>query len=157
MGIKSSTRPRPRRSRSWPPTVSGIGGLGLCGALRRRRAAVVRAAGARGRRLGDQDARALLQSVIRAPLDLAVASMNPSLGQHERPLPESLDPGGQMEVETVVDTGESQTAGVNRGPSSAPLRLVVNGATRVVDLEPRTSLLDALREHMQLTGSKKGC
>lgn len=69
MGIKSSTRPRPRRSRSWPPTVSGIGGLGLCGALRRRRAAVVRAAGARGRRLGDQDARALLQSVIRAPLD----------------------------------------------------------------------------------------
>jgi hypothetical protein len=69
MGIKSSTRPRPRRSRSWPPTVSGIGGLGLCGALRRRRAAVVRAAGARGRRLGDQAARALLQSVIRAPLD----------------------------------------------------------------------------------------
>jgi xanthine dehydrogenase YagT iron-sulfur-binding subunit len=35
--------------------------------------------------------------------------------------------------------------------------LVVNGASRVVSLEPRTSLLDALREHLQLTGSKKGC
>ncbi|HEV7882614.1 MAG TPA: (2Fe-2S)-binding protein [Solirubrobacteraceae bacterium] len=37
------------------------------------------------------------------------------------------------------------------------MSLVVNGASRVVSLEPRTSLLDALREHLQLTGSKKGC
>jgi xanthine dehydrogenase YagT iron-sulfur-binding subunit len=35
--------------------------------------------------------------------------------------------------------------------------LVVNGERRVVDLEPRVSLLDALREHLELTGSKKGC
>jgi xanthine dehydrogenase YagT iron-sulfur-binding subunit len=35
--------------------------------------------------------------------------------------------------------------------------LVVNGVSRVVDLEPRTSLLDGLREHLELTGSKKGC
>jgi xanthine dehydrogenase YagT iron-sulfur-binding subunit len=27
----------------------------------------------------------------------------------------------------------------------------------MIDLEPRVSLLDALREHLQLTGSKKGC
>jgi xanthine dehydrogenase YagT iron-sulfur-binding subunit len=46
---------------------------------------------------------------------------------------------------------------VNRGPSSAPLTLVINGVLRVVELEPRTSLLDALREHLHLTGSKKGC
>jgi xanthine dehydrogenase YagT iron-sulfur-binding subunit len=44
-----------------------------------------------------------------------------------------------------------------RGPSRAPVALRVNGSVRVVDLEPRTSLLDALREHLQLTGSKKGC
>jgi xanthine dehydrogenase YagT iron-sulfur-binding subunit len=44
-----------------------------------------------------------------------------------------------------------------RGPSRAPVALCVNGSLRVVDLEPRTSLLDALREHLQLTGSKKGC
>jgi xanthine dehydrogenase YagT iron-sulfur-binding subunit len=33
----------------------------------------------------------------------------------------------------------------------------VNGASHVVELEPRVSLLDALREHLDLTGSKKGC
>jgi xanthine dehydrogenase YagT iron-sulfur-binding subunit len=33
----------------------------------------------------------------------------------------------------------------------------VNGTTRPVELEPRVSLLDALREHLDLTGTKKGC
>jgi xanthine dehydrogenase YagT iron-sulfur-binding subunit len=35
--------------------------------------------------------------------------------------------------------------------------LVVNGKKHEVPLEPRVSLLDALREHLGLTGSKKGC
>jgi len=35
--------------------------------------------------------------------------------------------------------------------------LTVNGSTYAVDLEPRVSLLDALRERLGLTGSKKGC
>jgi xanthine dehydrogenase YagT iron-sulfur-binding subunit len=35
--------------------------------------------------------------------------------------------------------------------------LRVNGQDRPVALEPRVSLLDALRDHMQLTGTKKGC
>jgi xanthine dehydrogenase YagT iron-sulfur-binding subunit len=47
--------------------------------------------------------------------------------------------------------------GGDRGPSSCPVLLLVNGQTRAVDLEPRTSLLDALREHLELTGTKKGC
>ena len=33
----------------------------------------------------------------------------------------------------------------------------MNGASRPVDLEPRVSLLDALREHLGLAGAKKGC
>jgi xanthine dehydrogenase YagT iron-sulfur-binding subunit len=33
----------------------------------------------------------------------------------------------------------------------------VNGDLHEVDLEPRVSLLDALRDHLSLTGSKKGC
>ena len=37
------------------------------------------------------------------------------------------------------------------------MTLEVNGRTRVVELEPRVSLLDALREHLDLTGTKKGC
>jgi xanthine dehydrogenase YagT iron-sulfur-binding subunit len=43
------------------------------------------------------------------------------------------------------------------GPGSVPVRLEVNGRPHGVDLEPRVSLLDALREHLDLTGSKKGC
>ncbi|MCY1140149.1 2Fe-2S iron-sulfur cluster-binding protein [Actinoplanes sp. Pm04-4] len=35
--------------------------------------------------------------------------------------------------------------------------LVVNGAEQSLDLDPRTTLLDALREHLGLTGAKKGC
>jgi xanthine dehydrogenase YagT iron-sulfur-binding subunit len=38
-----------------------------------------------------------------------------------------------------------------------PFRLKINGAERNVSLDPRTTLLDALREHLNLTGSKKGC
>jgi xanthine dehydrogenase YagT iron-sulfur-binding subunit len=37
------------------------------------------------------------------------------------------------------------------------IELVVNGMVQRLNLDPRTSLLDALREHMQLTGTKKGC
>jgi len=33
----------------------------------------------------------------------------------------------------------------------------VNGAVKSLDLDPRTTLLDALREHLKLTGTKKGC
>ncbi|NRQ51420.1 2Fe-2S iron-sulfur cluster-binding protein [Aeromicrobium stalagmiti] len=35
--------------------------------------------------------------------------------------------------------------------------LEVNGVQHACDLDPRTTLLDALREHLDLTGSKKGC
>jgi len=35
--------------------------------------------------------------------------------------------------------------------------ITVNGKARALDLDPRTTLLDALREHLLLIGSKKGC
>jgi xanthine dehydrogenase YagT iron-sulfur-binding subunit len=37
------------------------------------------------------------------------------------------------------------------------VRLTVNGRLHALDLDPRTTLLDALREHLALTGTKKGC
>src|SRR3981081_1811342 len=43
------------------------------------------------------------------------------------------------------------------GPSGSPMLLSVNGKSHALVLEPRVSLLDALREHLGLTGSKKGC
>ncbi|MDB5898923.1 MAG: (2Fe-2S)-binding domain protein [Ramlibacter sp.] len=42
-------------------------------------------------------------------------------------------------------------------PPTAPVQLRVNGETHSLTLDTRTSLLDALREHLGLTGSKKGC
>ena len=38
-----------------------------------------------------------------------------------------------------------------------PVTLAVNGKAYRLELDPRTTLLDALREHIGLTGSKKGC
>jgi xanthine dehydrogenase YagT iron-sulfur-binding subunit len=45
------------------------------------------------------------------------------------------------------------------GAASAPMTVVlrVNGADHRLTLDSRTTLLDALREHLHLTGSKKGC
>src|SRR6201987_2290340 len=44
-----------------------------------------------------------------------------------------------------------------RGPSAGAVTLTVNHKPRPLSIEPRVSLLDALREHLGLTGSKKGC
>jgi xanthine dehydrogenase YagT iron-sulfur-binding subunit len=52
---------------------------------------------------------------------------------------------------------ELHVAAAIRGPHATPVPLNVNGETQIVEIEPRTSLLDALREHLHLTGSKKGC
>src|ERR1700733_9519991 len=42
-------------------------------------------------------------------------------------------------------------------PSPVGLELQINGHPHSLTLDPRTTLLDALREHLALTGSKKGC
>ncbi|HEX3306819.1 MAG TPA: (2Fe-2S)-binding protein [Streptosporangiaceae bacterium] len=44
-----------------------------------------------------------------------------------------------------------------RGSETGTVVLSVNGQERELRIEPRVSLLDALREHLGLTGSKKGC
>src|ERR1051325_9559567 len=37
------------------------------------------------------------------------------------------------------------------------LRLEINGRLHALEVEPRVTLLDALREHLHFTGTKKGC
>lgn len=48
-------------------------------------------------------------------------------------------------------------AGAQEAPQTASVTLKVNGQPHPLSLDPRTSLLDALREHLDLTGTKKGC
>jgi xanthine dehydrogenase YagT iron-sulfur-binding subunit len=55
-----------------------------------------------------------------------------------------------MNVSTAVETAPA-------GTETTHIALTVNGNARRFDLDPRTSLLDALREHLHLTGTKKGC
>jgi xanthine dehydrogenase YagT iron-sulfur-binding subunit len=55
----------------------------------------------------------------------------------------------------VSSPAAAQVAGA--GPASLDLFLRVNGTEHRLTLDPRTTLLDALREHLHLTGSKKGC
>jgi xanthine dehydrogenase YagT iron-sulfur-binding subunit len=47
----------------------------------------------------------------------------------------------------------------DNGPPPTPVtvELRINGRSHILSLDPRTTLLDALREHLTLTGSKKGC
>src|ERR1700760_4545546 len=42
-------------------------------------------------------------------------------------------------------------------PDKIPVSLTVNGVEKRLMLAPWTTLLDALREHLDLTGTKKGC
>jgi xanthine dehydrogenase YagT iron-sulfur-binding subunit len=42
-------------------------------------------------------------------------------------------------------------------PDKIPVALVVNGVERKLRIAPWTTLLDALRDHLDLTGTKKGC
>ena len=42
-------------------------------------------------------------------------------------------------------------------PPTMPVSLRVNGKAQALEVDTRTTLLDALREHLRLTGTKKGC
>jgi aerobic-type carbon monoxide dehydrogenase small subunit (CoxS/CutS family) len=52
---------------------------------------------------------------------------------------------------------EGQTAAAVQGPGEVPVRLNVNGRQLNLSIEPRVTLLDALRMRGDLTGNKRGC
>ena len=58
---------------------------------------------------------------------------------------------------TVVSPGEAQTGPPVVGPGEVPVRLNVNGRQLNLSIEPRVTLLDALRMRADLTGNKRGC
>ena len=59
--------------------------------------------------------------------------------------------GGLLSVTTVHDRGSAPA------PHQAELVLRVNGEERRLVVDTRVTLLDLLREHLGLTGAKKGC
>ena len=61
----------------------------------------------------------------------------------------------------VVNAPHAALAQRSRNEAAPPpqmkVKMTVNGKPHEVELDTRTTLLDTLREHLQLTGTKKGC
>ncbi|WP_409567463.1 aldehyde dehydrogenase iron-sulfur subunit PaoA [Methylobacterium sp. J-092] len=58
---------------------------------------------------------------------------------------------------STLPAGARADPGPGDHPVLARVWFTINGQQRELELDTRTSLLDAAREHLHLTGSKKGC
>jgi xanthine dehydrogenase YagT iron-sulfur-binding subunit len=58
---------------------------------------------------------------------------------------------------TSTSPALDQTSETSVPVGTVPLTLRVNGKSHLLHLDPRTTLLDCLRENLNLTGTKKGC
>ena len=93
--------------------------------------------------------RAFLAATLAASAVLALASQAArarNANELTPPAPDSMTGDARFKFANAHDkTG------------TIPIQLRVNGKARALQLEPRVALLDALREYLGLTGSKKGC
>lgn len=64
--------------------------------------------------------------------------------------------GGLLVGEQLAQAAPAP-AGEVLGPGAVPITLRINGKEHRLELEPRITLLDALRNHLDLTGAKKVC
>ena len=84
-----------------------------------------------------------------------------------RPWPERLDPGwngptlagtaltcDEVEPKSPTRTAEAPVTSL---PTSSSITLQINGTAHQLELDNRITLLDVLRERLDLTGAKKGC
>lgn len=63
-----------------------------------------------------------------------------------------------QQEEALAQSSPASPVPANTGPGTVmKVSLQVNGKACELELDTRTTLLDALREHLHLTGSKKGC
>src|SRR5579885_2947439 len=88
----------------------------------------------------DSSRRDMLKRTGAAAGAVATGALLPEV---PRSLAASSDTGAVMNTDTTS--------------SSLAVVLHVNGQEHSLAIDPRTTLLDALREHLHLTGSKKGC
>lgn len=58
---------------------------------------------------------------------------------------------------TFEDAHAEETAPALRGPGEIPITLTINGESKSLNVEPRVTLLDAMRNRLDLTGPKKVC
>ncbi|MBB3861320.1 xanthine dehydrogenase YagT iron-sulfur-binding subunit [Novosphingobium hassiacum] len=65
--------------------------------------------------------------------------------------------GAATAAMATTNPARAQMTNQTTPPPTVPVTLDVNGTSHTLNLDTRTSLLDALREHIKLTGTKKGC
>ena len=89
--------------------------------------------------------RSFLAATFAASAVLALASR----GAHAR--------NENVLVPSTPDDARYKSSDTYDKVDTIPVNLRVNGKVRTLQIEPRVALLDALREYIGLTGSKKGC
>ena len=65
--------------------------------------------------------------------------------------------GAAVPIAMGLAPGAAAQPRANAGPAPVSVSLIVNGTRHTLTLDPRSTLLDVLREHLDLTGTKKGC
>lgn len=64
---------------------------------------------------------------------------------------------GAVAPALIPEPAEAQTAAGVVGPGAVPVTLTINGKPVKINIEPRETLLDVLRNHLDLTGAKRVC
>jgi len=82
---------------------------------------------------------------MHGPADIAISRRDILVG------------GAATAALTTVPLADVRAATSSPQPATMKVALTVNGQHHALELDTRTTLLDTLREHLQLTGTKKGC
>jgi xanthine dehydrogenase YagT iron-sulfur-binding subunit len=86
-----------------------------------------------------------------AKLETVREGLSANAHQSERTSP------GQAEINMARSGTARRPTRAAAVPEKIPIRLTVNGSQMELSAAPWTTLLDALRDHLDLTGTKKGC
>jgi xanthine dehydrogenase YagT iron-sulfur-binding subunit len=78
-------------------------------------------------------------------------------GVSRRGLLQSIGVTGAVAPALLEQPAEAQTAAGVMGPGAVPVTLTINGKPMKVSVEPRETLLDVLRNKLDLTGAKRVC
>jgi xanthine dehydrogenase YagT iron-sulfur-binding subunit len=65
--------------------------------------------------------------------------------------------GAAVPIAMGLASGAAAQSRANAAPATVSVSLTVNGTRHSLTLDPRSTLLDVLRERLDLTGTKKGC
>ena len=97
--------------------------------------------------------------------DSSIAALTPLILPYltrPRGRPPAVSPSFRAGISTTMHAGTKVSGGIDDGTgkpgsTASSVTLSVNGRAHALNLDNRTTLLDALREHLDLIGSKKGC